>query len=688
MQRVPRIELCTWQYKKSRVPHTLKDASLRWSHPMTQRDDDTFRPKLGRPRSQGSASSPRFVSRALKATSAAGGQRKHKSSSAGTRRSSHFHRGAMAAHSLAQTPSPTARRILIKSRLVNLKQAGRRSTQKHLKYIERDGVTNDGAATQAYGPHAEVVDTDAFEARGCKDRHQFRFIVSPEDAIELEDLRGFTRDLMSRMEKDLGTRLDWVAVDHWNTDNPHMHIVLRGKDQEGRDLIIARDYISHGMRARASELATEWLGPRTEREIRAGLTREVEQERWTSLDRALQHDAQSGAVNLREPLRSADEQFHRTLKIGRLQRLCAMGLASQSSEGLWTISPQAESTLRAMGERGDILRTMQRTFGREQRELSIVDTQKINTPIVGRLAAKGLADELHDRMYIVIDGVDGRGHYVALSAQTDAAELPIGGIVTVRAASRVRAADQTIADIAVDGIYRTERHRVIERAAARDGKNTDAFVAAHERRLEALRRAGVVERVELGVWRVPKDLPAKGREYDVKQVGGTDVELTSHLPIERQIRAIGATWLDHQLVKDPMGISESGFGSETRSALRQRLAFLVDEGFADRRATKIVLRGNLLASLRERELDDVSKLIAADSGLSYRRASNGQRVSGIYRRSLMLNSGRFAMIDGGSGFSLVPWRPVIERQLGREVRGMVNGTNVSWSLVKARGLNL
>jgi hypothetical protein len=111
---------------------------------------------------------------------------------------------------------------------------------------------------------------------------------------------------------------------------------------------------------------------------------------------------------------------------------------------------------------------------------------------------------------------------------------------------------------------------------------------------------------------------------------------------------------------------------------------LVDEGFADRRGTQIILRGNLLASLRERELNHVTKSIAAESGLVYRHTSNGQRISGIYRRSLMLNSGRFAMIDDGSGFSLVPWRPVIEKHLGREVWGMVNGHTVSWSFGKSR----
>ncbi len=652
---------------------------------MNRRDDDAFRPKLGRPRSQDSASSARFVSRVLKASSTTG--KKRKTPSRGTRRSLQFHRGAVVAESLSQAANPRARRVIIKSRLVNQKQAGRRSTPTHLKYIERDGVTKDGSPAQAYGPKEDFVDTEAFEKRGREDRHQFRFIVSPEDAIELDDLHGFTRDLMSRMEKDLGTRLDWVAVDHWNTDNPHTHIVLRGKDQHARDLVIAREYISHGMRARASELATEWLGSRTEREIHASLNREVDQERWTSIDRVLQREAQRGPIDVRAPGVSLDAKFQRSLKIGRLERLASMGLAERSSNEAWTIAPQAESTLRAMGERGDIIRTMQRAFTQKQREFSIVESQKLVAPIVGRIAAKGLADELYDRPYVVIDGIDGRGHYVVLTAKAETTELPIGGIVTVRTTDRVRAADQTISDVAVNGIYRTERHRSVARIESRDDHNPDAFVAAHERRLEALRRAGIVERVEPGVWRVPSDLPIKGREYDARQTGGVDVELTSHLPIEKQIRAIGATWLDQQLVKDPIGVSESGFGSETRSALRQRLAFLVDEGFADRRTTKIVLRGNLLTSLRERELDGVSKSIEAKSGLTYRRTSNGQRVSGIYRRSLVLNSGRFAMIDDGNGFSLVPWRPVIEKHLGREVRGIVNGSNISWDLSKARGLS-
>ena len=112
-----------------------------------------------------------------------------------------------------------------------------------------------------------AADIAAFEDRGRGDRHQFRFIVSPEDAEQLDDLRTYAWHLMARVEADLGTRLDWVAVDHWNTDNPHTHVVLRGKDDTGKDLIISRDCIAEGMRHRAPELATEWLGPRTALEM-------------------------------------------------------------------------------------------------------------------------------------------------------------------------------------------------------------------------------------------------------------------------------------------------------------------------------------------------------------------------------------------------------------------------------------
>lgn len=651
---------------------------------MSSRDDEGFRVRLRPPRAKGAEQSLKFVDRVLALTAKAGATRRTQRSlgrkSGGAKRG----RGYVVSKMLGHSASARTRRVIIKTRLVVLKRAGPRSVQKHLRYIEREGVGREGERGRAYGPIDEATDISRFEERGREDRHQFRFIVSPEDAIAIGDLKPFTRTLMTRMEADLGTKLEWVAVDHWDTDNPHTHIVLRGKDESGHDLVIARDYISHGMRLRAGELATDWLGPRTESEIRHSLQREVTAERWTSLDAEIQRALKGDLLELRSDASKQWTPVQRSLVMGRLSHLKTMELADEQSPGVWKVAPQTEPALRAMGERGDIIRTMQRTFSAQRRDYAIFDPQRNDLSIVGRLASKGQADELSDRSYMIVDSIDGRAHYVALPANMDVDQWPVGGIVEVKGQTAPRTVDRTIVELADDGIYRTEKHLKLARVEATRGQDAEVFVGTHVRRLEALRRAGMVERMEAGVWKVPSDLAERGRRYDAQRLEGGHVQLLSQLPIERQTRAIGATWLDRQLTHDPITIADSGFGSETRNALRQRLAFLVDEGFADRWATKIVLRPNLLVSLRDRELDSVSKSIAAESGLSYRRTSNGQRVSGIYRRSLMLNSGRFAMIDDGSGFSLVPWRPVIERHIGRELSGVVNGASVSWAFSRSR----
>lgn len=608
---------------------------------------------------------------------------------AGGRSAAKLGRGHVAAQTAGRRLGPGARRVVIKARYVVLKQAGARSVETHLRYIEREGVDRDGGKGHAYGPTTDHADLADFEERGRGDRHQFRFIVSPEDAQQLEDLRGYTRHLMTRMEGDLGTSLDWVAVDHWNTDNPHTHIVLRGRDQTGQDLIIARDYIATGMRHRACELATEWLGPRTEREIREGLLREVEQERWTSLDRNLQQLAKQspdGAVELAASADAAGQQ--RTLLNGRLQRLTDMGLAQSAGMNRWRLRPDIEATLRAMGERGDIVRTMQRALGSQRRDMMVFTAGDGAQPVVGRVVGRGRADELHERGYLVLDGIDGRAHYVALPPGTELEQFPAGSIVEARGTAEQRAADRTIAGLAEGGLYRTEQHLSMLRTQpewARGGDPREA-VAGHVRRLEALRRGGLVERVAEGVWRVPADLPERGRQRDMQRLAGASVTLHSHLPIGRQARAIGATWLDRQLIGGAIGVADVGFGEELREALRQRVDFLVEQGLAERRGARVILARNLLGSLRQRDLDAAARAIAGRTALSYRPSVDGERVSGVYRRDVLLVSGRFAMLDDGLTFALVPWKPVIEPRQGQHMSAIVRGSSATWEFGRLRGI--
>ncbi|MEZ5661309.1 MAG: DUF3363 domain-containing protein [Burkholderiaceae bacterium] len=553
--------------------------------------DDRFRVRPGKPKQRGDTFIAQVLRQTSKAAGVTGGKRgmggKVRGKTTGKAPGSRLGRGHTAASFTGQSLTAYSRRATVKVRLVYLQQASGKSTVQHLRYIGREGVDRQGEQGRAYGTITDEADTAAFEERGRGDRHQFRFIVSPEHADQLEDLRTYTRHLMQRMEADLGTRLDWVAVDHWNTDNPHTHVVLRGKDDTGKDLIISQEYITRGMRERAMELATEWLGPRTELEIQRTLAREVEQERWTSLDRTLQREAVEGLVKI-ERFNDPKLQRQRLLLVGRLQRLQRMGLATETQPGTCAVHAEAESTLRAMGERGDIIRTMQRAMGGRQRDLAVFQPAEDGHSIIGRVAGKGLADELYDRGYLVVDGIDGKAHYVALSPRTKLEQYPMGAVVEVKGSAEIRAADKTIAAMASNGLYRTDHHLAIAQGQTVPGRDPQEVVAAHVRRLEALRRAGIVERVAEGYGRCRTTCPSVAAST-TRSAWAAWPELKSHLPIERQARVIGATWLDQQLIGGGSGLGDLGFGSEAKQAMQQRANFLTEQGLAERRGQRVIL---------------------------------------------------------------------------------------------------
>jgi len=411
-------------------------------------------------------------------------------------------------------------------------------------------------------------------------------------------------------------------------------------------------------------------------EIQRTRVRKVEQERWTGLDKTLQREAVDGLIRI-ERFYEPRLQRRRLLLIGRLQRLQKMGLASETQPGIWA---------RAMGERGDIIRTMQRAMSGQQRELAVFQSGEDGKTIIGRVAAKGLADELYDKGYLVVDGIDGKAHYVALPPKSELEQYPMGAVVEVKGSADIRTADKTIAALAEDGLYRTDHHLAIAQRQSTPDRSPQEIVTAHIRRLEALRRAGIVERIADGIWKIPADLPERGRQYDAQRLGGVAVDIKSHLPIERQTRLIGATWLDQQLIGGGKGLGDLGFGSEVKQAMQQRADFLVEQGLAERRGQRVILARNLLATLRNKELAQAVKNIAEETGLEHHPAQDGQRVSGIYRRSIMLASGRYAMLDNGMGFTLVPWKPVIEQRLGQQLAATVRGGSVSWEFGRQRGI--
>src|SRR5260370_29164485 len=304
---------------------------------MTHDDAFDFRPRPGRVRDRGagaSTRSPSFVAQVMRAATRANGgpltvaqmrgERRPGSASARPRkgRCSRIGRGQAVADRLKRMaaergPDARMRRVVVKARIVRLK-VGSRAADAHVRYLQREGTTHDGERGRLYGAETDTADGKDFMERGREDRHQFRFIVAPEDGDRLSDLRAFTRDVMRQMEEDLGTRLDWVAVDHFNTGHPHSHVIVRGRDDRGKDLIIAQDYITDGVRLRAQERATLELGPETDRELRAKLQAEVSAERFTRIDRAMMEEAPDQVLDLRPEAGQIRADFDRTLRVGRL----------------------------------------------------------------------------------------------------------------------------------------------------------------------------------------------------------------------------------------------------------------------------------------------------------------------------------------------------------------------------------
>ena len=472
--------------------------------------------------------------------------------------------------------------MVVKGRVVKLRGGASRAADAHLRYLQRDGVTQDGEPGRVYSAIQDRADGEAFARRGRDDRHQFRFIVAPEDGVELGSLRPLTRSLMDQMEEDLGTLLDWVAVDHHNSGHPHTHIVVRGVTEDGKILNIAGDYIAHGIRARASEIVTLELGPQTEREVQEKLRQELDEDRFTRLDAALLKEANDeGLIDLRP----GAEQSHlgranRYLLIDRLKKLERLDLAHEVETGRLSLSSAMEQTLDRLDERQQIDNAMHRVLERQGVvrgvELYVIHRDEVTSPIVGRVLGKGLAEELGDEKYLIIDGIDGRAHYVEIADPDQLDGVRRGGIVEVAPPlTQPGAADRTIAAVTRDhlGVYRPSEHLIDARRTVRvPYDDYDGYVEAHMRRLEALRRAGIVERIDADHWIIPDDFEQRAAEYDAQRRRTLSVRILSAFDLGAQITSDGATGLDRQILgRDKSDPVESGFGREVIEAKRRRV---------------------------------------------------------------------------------------------------------------------
>lgn len=316
-------------------------------------------------------------------------------------------------------------------RVIYSKNTTRGQWKAHGRYIARESATQGRAGEAGFDADTERINIaarlDQWQSAG--DERLWKLIVSPEfgDRINLLQL---TRDLMKRMAVDLGTHLEWVAVSHFNTDNPHVHIALRGVREAGHPLRLGSDYVKHGIRRIAEDLCTRQLGYRTQSDVSEACRREVSQHRFTSLDRIIARDnprdGQASHFTINRNSILPQNQY----VIGRLRTLQGMQLAETSRVDQWRVRQDFETVLRAMqrvGDRQKILATHGVPVSDARIPLVMSDFRDL-TFLEGRILAHG-EDEGTGRSFMMLEGTDARVHCIYHSRGMDEARNR-GGLKT------------------------------------------------------------------------------------------------------------------------------------------------------------------------------------------------------------------------------------------------------------------
>ena len=518
-----------------------------------------------------------------------------------------------------------------------------------------------------------TVDARAVTRGWAGDPRHFRMIISAEDGEALGDLKPFIREVMAGLEMKLGTKLEWLAVNHHDTDNPHTHVLIRGRRADGEELFIPSRLIKSGIREQAEAIVTRVLGPRLSAEIEQDRFREIDRRGPTGLDGELLSAAANG------PLYPARADL-----AARLERLETWELASRSPQG-WRLAPQLVESLRSMEAHDDIVRTLGPTLaGRPPQPLLAADR---SAAVTGELVHYGPADEFADRFLAVIETGAGVLRYARFDRTEDLAALTgivPGAMVTFAPHEpALRSADRAIARIAAvtGGVYSAEAHARIE-------PHVDpALMEANIRRLESMRRMGFAESLGRGVFHVGDHASAAlAFEERLASKAPVSVRINSYWTLSEQVEAMGPTQLDAVLTGEAAG--PTGEGKVARAfdqALQQRRLFLIEQGWMG--ANEAAPSRHLLTHLRQVELAALTRSLRDELGMPV-TTSETQRVSGVYARRIDMAQGRMALIIGEHHAQVVPWRPPLERFAGRKVEGVLRGQGLSWSLQRELGIGM
>lgn len=359
-----------------------------------------------------------------------------------------------------------------------------------------------------------------------------------------------------------------------------------------------------------------------------------------------------------------------------MRHLEGLGLAAPAGKDQWTLKPGWEASLRALGQRGDILKALaakKKDRALDQNLRRFEPGGQEQEVLLGSVLASVPEDELRDLRSLVVEDFHGTRWIVDVGLREPGTIPPDGAIIEVSARPpKLREMDASILKVAErsGGMYSDTLH------VAEDPAATPAWRQGHFRRLEALRRGGIVERGSDGVWQVPQDFALRAADYDAARTGRLEVQVRSWLPLAEQARHAGLTWLDTE---------GAGMAGDRLAKVRQaRLTFLQEKGWLERGDSE--LGEALRVRLRVMELRRTSGMLASSTGRAAVELVPGGRFEGWFEKALDLGQGRIAVVGNAKEFALVPWRPEMERHRGRDMAFRRTAASVSWTIGIERGM--
>lgn len=572
-------------------------------------------------------------------------------------------------------------RAIVKNRIARNKGGAgsknfRNALAKHLNYIERESAQKDQKKGEMYNQEQDGVDKKEFLEKAQNDPRNFRLILSPDkvhNGNNSLDMKEYTREFMERVQRDLGAKVDWVAVNHFNTEHPHSHIIMRGLDEEGKELIIKPEYLQKGMREQAQSVATSKLGLRSYNEIEQQLMKEVSIERVTGFDRTIENRLdEHRQIDLQI---SNDKQysFSHQLIIGRCQRLEELGLAVKDDSGkpIWKINDNFLETLKERGQRNDIYKHLEKT---NSLDIHVYSPEK-HGRIYGQIIETDIHNELDDSRYHVVKGHNGNAFYVKGHRYGIGLPEPRTGDY-VRLDSHYESivkerADNNIMRVTENGqrVYTKDAHRAdyqnyyswkhelnFNDFEQSDHDAVERHVNAHEKRLERLARHELVEKLPDGSFKVPGNLHEQVEALDIKLK--KDAQRWPHVFHQSSCELHATTnqyrvhWLDKVLVEHngiPTG-SRFGFGKDFDKAIHNRLAFLKESGLLSHKDGKLTVDFD---KMRQKGVQEYAQSFHEKHGVELEH-NNDKKLSGTYEQTVRIGDEDYAIIRNRNRAAIVP----------------------------------